>query len=150
MNLYILFLTTLLIANRSVAGDEVLEKPSVIFVPAFSFLIPGLGSFLEEDYSTGFKLLGYGVTGLGLSISSQEKIDDFAKSDSTHFHHYRDLQRERQIGQAMLGHSMMLSLYDSFSSRATKSKATGEYSFLPANQNVDSILKAPFKFEYMK
>jgi len=91
-----------------------------------------------------------GRSGLGILLSSQEKIDEFVKSDSTHFHHYRDLQRERQIGQAMLGHSMMLSLYDSFSTRSAMAKTNGEYLFLPENQNVDSILKAPLKFEYLK
>ena len=151
MKLYALILTILFIANKSVAiADESIKKPSLILVPAFSYLLPGLDSFIAEDYSKGFKLLGYGATGLGLLLSSQEKIDNFVKSDSSHFHHYRDLQRERQIGQAMLGHSMMLSLYDSFSTRAEKAKANGEYLFLPENQNIDSILKAPFKFEYLK
>lgn len=131
------------------AEIPMLEKPSVVVVPAFSFVIPGLGSFLEKDYSKGFKLLGYGATGLGILLSSLEKIDDFQESDSTHFHHYRDLQRERNIGQSMLGHSMMLSLYDSFLSRATKAQSNSEYLFLPQDQNIDSILKAPFKFDYL-
>lgn len=147
LSLYLL--TVLLLGKTASADEQELVKPSVVVVPALSYLIPGLGSFLDEDYSKGFKFLSYGATGLGLFLSSQKKIDDFIQSDSTHFHQFRDLQRERQIGQAMFGHSMMLSLYDSFSSRAIKSKANNEYLFLPENQNMESILKAPFKMDYL-
>jgi hypothetical protein len=109
-----------------------------------------LGSFLENDFETGSKFFVYAATGLGVYLSSQDKIDAFLESDSLNFHYYRDLQRERQIGQSMLGHSMALSTYDSFLSRAKKLQNSGEYSFLPPDQNLNSILMAPFKFEYLK
>ncbi len=143
------FLILLLISGTATADEQTFENPSTVVVPAFSYFVPGLGSFLEEDYSRGLRFLSYGVTGLSLHLSSQQKIDDFMQSDSLHFHHYRDLQREREIGRAMLGHSMTLSLYDSFSSRAIKSKANGKYLFLPENQNIESVLKAPFDFGYL-
>lgn len=39
--------------------NKKIEKRSLLLVPAFSFFIPGLGSFLERDYATGAKFLGY-------------------------------------------------------------------------------------------
>lgn len=123
---------------------------TLIVVPAFSFFIPGLGSFLEKDYTTGAKFLGYEITGLGIYLSAQNRIDDFNASDSLRFHHYRDLQKERQIGQSIVMHSMMLSLYDSFLTRVGDHQEAGQYSFLPKEQNVNSVLAAPFKFEYLK
>lgn len=145
--LYILFLP--LMSITASADEQTSESPSTIVVPAISSFVPGLGSFLDNDYSKGFKFLGYGVTGIGLSLLSQDKLDEFEKSDSTPFHHYRDLQSAKKIGEVMLGHSMMLSLYDSFYSRAIKSKANNEYTFLPETQNTESVLKAPFNFAYL-
>ncbi len=132
------------------ADEQPIEEPSTLVVPALSYFFPGLGSFLEKDYTRGLTFLSYGVTGYSVSLLSQQRIDDFEKSNSTHYHHYRDLQRERQIGASMLGHSMMLSLYDSFSSRAVKSKADGKYLFLPESQSTESVLKAPFEFSFLR
>jgi hypothetical protein len=144
--IYIMFFSM-----KSNAEDSVgLETPSVILVPAFSYFIPGLGSFLEQDYKTGTKFMLYGLSGLGIYLSAENRIDDFLEKDSSSYHHYRDLQRESGIGQMMLGHSMMLSTYDSFLSRTKKLQNNNEYTFLPANQNIESVLSAPFKFEYLK
>jgi len=126
------------------------EKRSVTLVPVASFFLPGLGSFLEEDYSKGAKFLGYFGAGLGVLLSTEQRIKEFNKSDSLNFHHYRDLQREQDIGRAMAAHSMMFSLYDSFLSRVEDHKSDGKYLFLPKDQTINSVLKAPIKFEYMK
>ncbi len=125
------------------------ESPSVILLPAFSFMIPGLGSFIENDYKTGAKFVLYGLTGLGIYAYSEKRSGDFLKSDSLSYNHFRDLERESKIGKEMLLHSMMLSTYNSFLTRSKESQNNNEYTFLPASQNMESILKAPFKFEYL-
>jgi uncharacterized protein len=132
----------------TVAKSE--EKPSVVLVPSLSFFVPGLGSYLDGDYIKGSKFFGYFLTGLGISTAAEERIDDFFKSGSLSFHHYQDLARESEIGRHMMKHSETLSLYDSFLSRAKIRKDSGEYTFLPENQNVESISKAPFDFTYLK
>lgn len=128
-------------------GTEIAQKKSDLVVPAFSYLIPGLGSFLENDYKEGSKFLLYGLTGFGIHLNAEEKIHNFRESDSLSFHHYRDLERQSIIGNSMLHHSMMLSTYDSF---LTRSKYRQEYTFLPTDQNINTILAAPFKFDYLK
>ncbi len=145
---YLLFF--ILINGIAVADEQPAGEPSTILMPAFSYFIPGLGSFFEKDYSRGFKFLGFGVAGFGINQAAQERINDFWNSGSTHYNHYRDLQAERIIGGAIYAESQMLSLYDSFSFRAFKSRTNGKYLFLPENQNVESILKAPFKFAYLR
>lgn len=143
----------ILVAIRASAESETSEhrvKGSLIIVPAISYFIPGFGSALESDYLRTASFLGYAVAGGSIVSNTQNRIDEFRNSDSLNFHHYRDLQAEQNTGYRMIHHSMMLSTYDSFQSRVKAYQEEGQYTFLPKDQNVNSLLLAPFKFGYMK
>lgn len=127
-----------------------LEKPSIILVPAVSFFIPGFGSAIAGDYLNATKYFGYALTGLAIVQYTQIQIDDFNNNYSGRFHNLRDLQAMYNIGYRMVKHSMLLSNYDAFLNRVKAYQADGQYLFLPKEQNINSILQAPFKFEYLK
>jgi membrane protease YdiL (CAAX protease family) len=125
------------------------EKKSLILVPAVSFFLPGFGTALDQNYQKASLLLGYAISGYFIQREGQRRMDEFIHNDSGAFHSYRDSVAVRNFGQEMWGHAGMLSTFDTFTSRLAEHQKEGKYLFLPKEQNLESVLKAPFQFTYM-
>ena len=81
---------------------------------------------------------------------TQESIHHFKQSDSERYHSYRDNQRANEIAMSLGKHASFISLYDGFLTLVEYYQTEGKYLFLPQDQNLEFIHKAPFNFSYLK
>ena len=146
------FLVLLFFVNaiaQSVQPNPVLEKRSIFFVPLLSGLFPSFGQFKDGEAKKGIIILGFAATGILIADEAKKRQKEFLQSDSLGWHGYNDNVRAEEFGLGMFKHAGQFSLYESFLNRVEDYKAEGKYLFLPVEQNLESIHKAPFKFEYL-
>jgi hypothetical protein len=144
--LLIFFLSAPVLAQTETSAAD---KKSLLIVPAVSYFLPGFGQALDGEYTKAALFFGYFGLGIVTASEARHRMDDFEQSPSLGFHHYRDLKDFRQTGQAMSKHASGLSVFDSFNSRVHAYQEAGQYGFLPKDQNLETVLKAPFQFRHL-
>lgn len=129
---------------------ELTEKRSIVFLPLLNMILPGFTQVVDGEPGKAAVFFGTNLAGFLTMEMAQRNIEDFNRSDSERYHSYRDNQRVKGIGEALIKYASSVSLYDGFLTRVKDYQANDQYLFLPKDQNLESIHKAPFNFEYMK
>jgi membrane protease YdiL (CAAX protease family) len=127
-----------------------LDKPRSVMWPAFfSFFIPGLDQWIENQHHAGFFYSGLGLTGMALANQAWGKIkdDDFYHLDPENIEHWH---RQYILGSQIYQVAGSFSAYHSFRTAVRTQKKLGKYAFLKKEEHTGEILAAPFKFSYLK
>ena len=131
------------------------ERKSDVLVPFVSYLIPGYGQWLSDDYEAGFAYSSIALGSLGFSIVKTNDLQSAGYSDDEINEQLTDLQsKDSKIRQIRLGSQVRdlmggLSAYQSFRTSVRSRQAHGEYLFLNKEESVAEIMTAPFRFDYL-
>lgn len=148
--LFIFFTGNLVIAEDQIQNNPASEKRSIIFAPLLNAIIPGYTQLVDGESGKASIFFGAYLAGIFADSTARRNIKEFNESDSKRYHWYRDNQRVEGISNALVKQASLVSLYDGFLTRVTDYQSDGQYLFLPKDQNLESIHKAPFNFQYMK
>lgn len=126
------------------------EKRSIVVMPMLNVVVPGLTQFIDGEPKKTSVFLSAALSSIVLYRVTQESIHHFKQSDSERYHSYRDNQRANEIAMSLGKHASFISLYDGFLTLVEYYQTEGKYLFLPQDQNLEFIHKAPFNFSYLK
>jgi len=138
------------------------DKRSDIGVPLVSFLLPGFGQWLNEDYTSGAVYSGAAIAGYAYAINV---------TSSDHLAHQHEVMRQRArdhdvneqnalaqkdiaerkatLGTLVAQGAGGLSLYHSFRTSVATRRPAGEYTFLVIDETPMDLLAAPLHFAYL-
>lgn len=144
--------TPVTIENPASLEPAEISKPrSEIWMPLTNILWPGLSQAIDGQYGKSAAYASYAAAGWWLrSEVRQRRSESLEDQDALRFHHLRDLKNFEDLSYLINYHAVFLSAYDSFRLRVGDHQAKGKYQFLPKEQSINDILKAPFSFSYLK
>lgn len=147
----VVFLLSSSVLAEEIEQDKIVdEKRSIVLLPLLNVILPGFTQVVDGEPGKASLFFGTALTGFLINGAARRNLEEFRQSDSERYHSYRDNQRAEGIGEALIKHASYVSLYDGFLTRVKDYQAEGKYLFLPNEQNLESIHKAPFNFQYMK
>ncbi len=123
---------------------------SDIWMPAVSFLLPGLDQWIERDYGAAAAYsgiwLGGGFLASGASDSLKER--DLDPKDN------KIDARDGDVRRLMLGNQLTMaagsfSTLHAFRNAVESRREQGQYSFLGEKVTVPDLAMAPFRFDYL-
>ncbi len=148
LSLTIAFPSQLAAQERAAAEADTTRpdpRPGAEFrIPLASFLVPGLGQYLEGSWLAGAGLTGAAAGGYALYATGDRQDLEAA-----------DLPRSAAGQQAFIGAVLMttaggLSAYDAFHRSLPSLKGVGKYDFATAHDPSASLLLAPFDVRMLR
>ena len=123
-------------------------EASDIFLPAASFLIPGLGQWCRGQFGSGAV---YSAVAIGGAKYARNATSDFdlTKIKSGEFVDKNVAVRKYLFGSQVYQASGGLSLYHTFRSAVWQRQKFGKYSFLGRGDSPADILLAPLQFRFL-
>lgn len=129
------------------------KQGSLVFFPFASYLLPGLGQYINGQTGAGLVYSSTAVIGLGVASSAANRLkEEPLRNEQRDDLDSRDpLVRQYLWGLKTYDLAGSLSLYHSFHSMLVERRLQGEFKFLPQeSERVDELLLAPFDFSYLK
>jgi hypothetical protein len=140
----------LLALNPLCKASENLEKKSLFWTPLASIFLPGFGQEMDDEHTKSILLAGQGISGILIASNALQKQVDYNKTPVLDENYQQDIRLQLLIGGSMYTNAGLLSAFDVFNSRLKAYQAEGKFEFLPHNQNLTDLYKAPFHFSYLK
>lgn len=134
---------------KAFCNDGSSERKSLALVPATNIILPGLTQALDGETKKSWFFASYALLGLTINNLATTQKNEFLNSESGSYNHFRDLERTEVLGSSIYKHASFLSVYDTFSTRVSSYKKDGKYLFLPADQTLETISKAPMQFHFL-
>ncbi len=120
------------------------EKPRNFFFPALgSFVVPGLGQWLEGQWQAGIFYGATGVAGLGIAAAAVQRAGELPNANVDT---QSNLIRTYQLGAQIYQSSGGLSAYASFRTAVRSQQPAGRFTFLKHEETTGDLLLAPFAF----
>lgn len=108
---------------------------------------------MDNETAKSLTFAGVGFTGVFIAADAYQKeekyLSDLEVSGKSDFNYHEDIRLQQLIGNSMYIHAGFMSGWDTFNSRVKAYQAEGKFQFLPKEQSVTELLKAPFHFSYM-
>lgn len=131
-------------------APAVIEKKSLFWIPTLSVILPGLGQGIDGENAKSVLLGGLGFSGILIAADGYRKEQNYLNGTGpADYNYYEDTQLQQRAGNSMYINAGFLSGWDNFNHRVKAYQAEGKFQFLPKEQSVSDLLKAPFHFSYM-
>lgn len=124
------------------------ERPRNYWLPLASFVLPGLGQYIEQQWEPGFIYTGTSLVGLTMASVASKRIQEDKLGDLD-YDEYNGLQRQYTYGMQLYMFSGEMSAFHSFRTAVKTRKANGEFSFLTADETPADLLTAPFEISFI-
>jgi membrane protease YdiL (CAAX protease family) len=124
------------------------ERPRNYWLPLASFVLPGLGQYIEQQWEPGFIYTGTAAFGLSLASVAAKRIEK-NKLGELDYDEYNGLQRQYTYGMQLYMFSGEMSAFHSFRTAVKTRKPGGEFAFLKAEEDPSDLLTAPFEFSML-
>ena len=138
------------------------DKRSDIGVPIVSFLLPGFGQWLNEDYTSGAVYSGAAIAGYAYAINvtssdhlahqhevMRQRARDHEVSEQNALAQKDIAERKATLGGLVAQGAGGLSLYHSFRTAVATRRPAGEYTFLVIDETPMDLLAAPLHFGFL-
>lgn len=150
------------VAEQSSAFDtrtSPVAERSVVLRPLFSLLLPGFDQYLAGQYEYG---LAYSAVGLAAqawhsdrkaAVLELERSEDYrrlSKKEKENLWVHGETYRQRNLASQFILASGGFSAYHSFRTSVRSHQESGAYAFLTEEESPIDLLKAPFRFSYLK
>jgi len=125
------------------------RRGSVVWYPLLSYVVPGIGQFMNGQSGAGFVYSGIGAVGLGTAISAVVELNNYENQDErlNDIDSFDPIVRRYVWGMKTYDLAGSLSLYHAFQTNVLFKKQEGAYEFLPQQaETTDELMLAPFEF----
>lgn len=125
------------------------ERPRNYWLaPIASFVLPGLGQYIEQQWEPGLIYTGTAVLGMTMATVAAKRIkeDQLGKLD---YDEYDGLQRQYTYGTQLYMFAGEMSAFHSFRTAVKSRKPNGEFAFITNDEDPSDLLTAPFEFSFI-
>ncbi len=130
------------------------ERGSAVWFPLLSYVVPGIGQFMNGQTGAGFVYSSIGFVGLGSATSAViewNNMNAINQDDSLSDLDSRDpIARRFAWGMKTYDLAGSLSLYHTFRTTVLSRQKKGDFAFLPQEgDTTDQMMLAPFEFSHL-
>lgn len=132
------------------SANPAAEKKSLFWMPLASIVLPGLGQAIDGETGKFLLFAGQGTAGILVAAEGRQKEKDYLKGPDLDDNYRQDTKLQQDIGSSAFTNAGLISAFDTFNRRVKVSQKEGQFRFLPQEQDLATLYRAPFDFSYMK